>query len=306
VPFPLPLFNSCTLDAHAVVISPLAPKHYLSSSADRENRKKRFQQVRAWYGMTDEEALTWVVDRDAVLAFSDLNPDYDPSVVEAVRASANFPFGFPLVDVRTHDTYENPYVKGQKEVRLTDGGVLSNSGLWTLFQLMTGPSVLQSDPREQREVAETLMQRGVLLLVVDASRMPEYADNRRDLLTLYGAISDQAPIAQNLHARMFDVLAKHYGRRLEIVQIDLVPTPEDNVLTTWALDEVSKAKLRRSFCRVWYSRAKGGSAEANPEQPKGILAEIKSRWLKLQEIPGHKEARGMAMNPPAFTRPPLD
>jgi hypothetical protein len=299
VPFPLPVFNSCTLDAHAVVISPLARDYYLNPPSDSQQRSK---QRRAWYGMAEQDRFTWVFDRDAVLALSDLNSSYDPSVAEAVRASANFPFGFPLVDVRT----DAPYGDGtQREVRLTDGGVLSNSGLWTLFQLMTGPGLGESEPRKLTDVLAT---RGVLLLIVDASRMPEYADDRRDLLTLYGAISDQAPIAQNLHARMFDVLAKLYGRRLEIVQIDLVPTPEDNVLTTWALDRVSRAKLRSSFCRVWYPHSAEASAAlpVQPGSPKGIREEIRQRWQRLKRAQADSQARSECMHPPAFTRPPLD
>jgi hypothetical protein len=280
--------------------------------------------------MTKKDILTWVLDRDAVLALTDLNRTFDPLLSQAVRASANFPFGFPLVDVQTDGAYGTPWVNpGANQVRLTDGGVLSNSGLWTLFHLMTGPTApeckdpvnsrsvsndgttvpasYESDkPSGEEPVADKLRDRGVLLIVVDASHMPEYADNRRDLLTLYGAISDQAPIAQNLHARMFDILARDYGSTLEIVQVDLVPTPEDNVMTTWALDDASKRKLRRSFCRVWYSPS-APSANVTPSAPaRGLVNEIATRWKRLKTAVTVTNARQARMQTPALVRPPLD
>jgi predicted acylesterase/phospholipase RssA len=226
---------------------------------------------------------------DEVFAFRDLNPYYSPSLAEAVRASANFPFGFPLVEVATTHAYGTPYVEG-KLAKLTDGGVLSNSGMWTLFHLLT----------RQSDVVAKLKKRGVLLLVVDASHMPEYSDSRRDLLSLYSAIGDQAPIAQNLHRRMFEYLQKEYGRRLSIVQLDIPPTPADNVLTTWALDNESKRKLRRSFCRMW---------RHGDENSLNAGERIKEHWNYLANG-GPKpddvaDAAGAAL-PFAVVRPPLD
>jgi hypothetical protein len=144
---------------------------------------------------------------------------------------------------------------------------------------------------------DRLKERGTLLIIVDASFMPEYAQDRRDLLSLYGAIADQAPIAQNLHRRMLDLLQREYGPRLDIVQIDLVPTQEDNVLTTWALDDVSKRKLRRSFCRVWFPPP-AGSAD--------VRGAISKRWDHLACLRRPCPPEIAAALPPALVRPPLD
>jgi hypothetical protein len=121
--------------------------------------------------------------------------------------------------------------------------------MWSLYQLMTD---------QTEKVMQRLTQRGVLLIVVEASRMPEYSEARRSLLSLYGAIADKNPVAQSLHRRMFESLRALYGKSLAIVQLDLIAQQSResfNVYTTWALDPRSKDKLDRSFSRVWTKTA---------------------------------------------------
>jgi predicted acylesterase/phospholipase RssA len=236
-PFPLPLFNACTLDTHAAVITPLSSEAYLDPYDDAS----RYDELRAEYGVSKDVELTWVHDRDVVYPLEVLNHAANPTLAEAVRASANFPFGFPLVDVQTEKVYGPGWVPVRRKlVSLTDGGVLSNSGLWTLFHLLTNDT--------QRD---KLVQRGVLLIVVDASKMPEYSPDRRNFASLYGAIQDQNPIAQSLHRRMFELLFLIYGDAIRVVKVDLVPSVVNNVYTTWALDKKSQDRLRSSFDRVW-------------------------------------------------------
>lgn len=233
-PFPVPLFNSTTLDAHAVVISPLAYPLYTRP----ELRREALADDR-WAKATD---ATWVRYRDGIYGLEDFLPSYDPQLSAAVRASANFPFGFPLVRLRDPD--QAPFFSpgwrraDADAVSLTDGGALSNSGMWTLTNLLLN------------NVGE-LRHRGVLVIIVDASKMPTYRGVRRKLQSLWGTIGDQAPIAQNLHRRMLDLLEREYGNRLAVVQIDLLPDTTHNVLTTWALDPGSEETLQASFAERW-------------------------------------------------------
>lgn len=274
-PFPLPLFNTCTLDGHDVVISPLPRWVYTKAAPDT------LEALRARYGLDAEDEPTWVVDRDGIYGLEDLLDRADPQLTRAVRASANFPFGFPLVRVATSDDrlvlsplfrYFVPKVQKAQAaqaanvkrpdappaiVELTDGGVLSNSGLWSLYHLMTDQSPLVADAPTDTMV-QRLRERGVLLIIVEASRMPQYEDSHRSLLTLAGTLGDKNPVAQSLHRRMFEVLHDRYstekGSRIAIVQLDLIPKQAResfNVHTTWALDPVSNDKLNRSFDSVW-------------------------------------------------------
>ncbi len=292
-PFPLPLFNTCALDGHDVVVTPLDRTLYTDAS------DQRWRRLRSEYDLQPAAVPTWVVDRDAIYGLEDLLPNANVLLASAVRASANFPFGFPLVDVETCDEslFLSPVrgistaeavrrtavavqagkargCHGPATVHLTDGGVLSNSGMWSLFQLLSRPQSMES-----------LKKRGVLVILVEASKMPEYSESPRSLLTLFGTLGDRKPVAQSLHRRMFELLHQRYGGRLAVVQLDLIPeaSPESfNVYTTWALDPKSQDRLGRSFELVW-KKARG---------------EIVRRFNILQA--------GGSMGGDDLVRPPLD
>jgi hypothetical protein len=283
-PFPLPLFSACTLDAHAVVISPLAGSAYVPQAAPIDAKGSgdapdELQPLWQHYGLEKTDALTWVLDRDRIHAFDELGSGYDPTLAESVRASANFPFGFPLVQVDTAREWGPSWLadERQKRIQLTDGGVLSNSGLWSLFHLLTHP-----------ERIPELKRRGVLLLVIEASHMPTYGRNRRSLTSLYGAIRDQAPIAQNLHRRMFEILKDRYGEALSIVQIDVVPRISDNVHTTWALDQASRDRLEKSFDTIWHDTRKPSAAAQ-------LRDHVLREWLRLRlRLPQRQQPQSCA------------
>lgn len=248
-PFPLPLFNSSTLDGHNVVISPLAKELYTRPGLDDEASDPRRNAYCEVAG--DEDVPTWVYYRDGVYGLEDFLPRFDPRLSSAVRASANFPFGFPLVRVETtRPLFFSPIPADREEgevktVHLTDGGALSNSGMWSLFNLLMHP-----------ENREQLKKRGVLLIVIEASRMPSYRRLDQGVNSLWGTIEDQGPVGQRLHREMLELLAMAYGRRIAVVQLDLVPLESYNVFTTWALDHGSLGQLEKSFDRRWKAEAK--------------------------------------------------
>lgn len=228
-PFPIPVFNSCSLDGHDVIISPLNDSLYLPPPHRREPC------------LENSGKETWVYDRDGMYDLGDLTT-YDPTLANAVRASANFPFGFPLVTVKVSDPKSLWFTpcghEKEDEIQLTDGGVLSNSGMWPVYRLL------------MRQV-EVLKERGVLLIVIEASKMPEYRSFDQKLSSLYGTIQDSSPHGQSLHWQMFERLHAEYAGRLRVVQIDLIPDEEHNVLTTWALSARQEKVLRCSFNTRW-------------------------------------------------------
>lgn len=228
-PYPLPVFNSCSLDGHDVIISPLDTSLYLPLPHRQEPCPEN----------SGEE--TWVYDRDGMYDLVGLTT-FNPTLANAVRASANFPFGFPLVTVKVSEPASLRFTpcghEKEDEIQLTDGGVLSNSGMWPVYRLL------------MRQV-EALKGRGVLLIVVEASKMPEYRSFGQKLSSLYGTIQDSSPHGQSLHWQMFERLDAAYAGRLRVVQIDLIPDEEHNVLTTWALSGRQEKILRCSFDTRW-------------------------------------------------------
>lgn len=284
-PFPMPLFNSSTLDGHDVVISPLSKALYTRPGLDDEasDLKTNLYETEA---TRDGDAPTWVYYRDGTYSLEDLLADFNPLLSSAVRASANFPFGFPLVRLETkRPLFFSPLAADRlpdrkKLVRLTDGGALSNSGMWSLFNLLMNPDNLQQ-----------LRERGVLLIVVDASRMPSYRQLGRAVNSLWGTIEDQGPVGQRLHREMLELLERTYGSRIAVVQLDLVPRESFNVFTTWALDRGSLGRLKHSFDERWESE----------------LPNLDLSWSRLLAPP----ARGAwpPMEKAAYmsrSRPPLD
>ena len=245
-PFPIPLFNSTTLDGHDLVISPLKRKLYTWDEMEQEARDLKRSGYRRDDSSTDEgDPYTWVYYRDGIYALDDLLLGFDPRLSQAVRASANFPFGFPLVRVETTEPlFFNPRYnrQGKKQVQLTDGGALSNSGMWPLYHLL-----IPDEP----EKLEELKRRGVLLLVVEASKMPTYPNLEQSLNSLWSTIGDQGPVGQRLHRLMFEALGREYGSRIAIIQWDLISKENYNVLTSWALDGDSIHKLGESFEMRW-------------------------------------------------------
>ncbi len=274
-PVPMPIFNTSTLDGHDVVISPLPKEYYISSDVGAEARDLKEQNL---YGKYPSSA--WVYYRDGIYGLEDLmGASFDPLLSSAVRASANFPFGFPLVELGTtrplflHPDWTrrckgpDPNVCEQKSVYLTDGGALSNSGMWSLFRLLMN----QAD--------KGLAKRGVLLVIVDASKMAEPEDPDRTILGLQSTLSSQPPIGQYLHRSMFDLLGATYGHGIAVTQIDLDPQRK-NIHTTWAFDPGTRNELQDIFEGRW-SKIKGSLVD---------------RWQYLY-------ARSKSENPQAYELP---
>jgi hypothetical protein len=283
IPFPMPLFNTSTLDGHDLVISPLAKELYTSPGVASQSRS-RYQASNA----------TWVYFRDAIYGIEDLlGGEHDVLLSSAVRASANFPFGFPLIRLKTEQPLylrpdwnklcpnaEAPCGK-TVTVHLTDGGALSNSGMWPMFRLLINR-------------ADELRERGVLLILVDASKMPELGVQEKALLNLRATIGDQAPIGQYLHRTMLDLLEQIYGDGIAVTQIDLEPTRESNIHTTWAFDPGTRKRLTTIFTNRWKQKSHS----------------LTEKWNHLRDWAMHRRSESSA---PAVAielidrdRPPLD
>jgi len=235
-PFPIPLFNTASLEGHDVVISPLSMNFYTQKELHQhasDNKTNYYINVAEKVNSEDDEP-TWVFYRDGIYGLENFLNTFNPLLSSAVRASANFPFGFPLVKIKPQGKLYFSPVQDQESISLTDGGALSNSGMWSMFHLLMNNW-------------ESLEKRGVMLIIVDASKMPVYRDLQKSINSLIGIIQDQSTIGQNLHRRMYDLLKLKYGERIAIVKIDVIELQSYNVMTTWALDKDSIESLKLQF-----------------------------------------------------------
>jgi len=261
-PFPIPLFNSTTLERNAVVISPL-DQRFFSSGFDAEARSasNKYRHL---------GSPTWVFYRSGIYHLTDLTGSMDAPLSAAVRASANFPFGFPLVEVEAHKRlwYSTTMADTMSPdtavriVRLTDGGALSNSGMWPLVPLLVNQRDRIGDNR------------GVLMIVVDASRMPgvPWTDRQRGLLA---TLMDKNPKGERLHLQMIEQLVAEYGDCFGYVYVGIEPQPKYNVYTTWALDRGSLHVVDSAFASAW--RVAG--------------AQVKSEYARLQSCDNSRDPR---------------
>jgi hypothetical protein len=250
-PFPIPMFNSTTLQGHTVIITPLTKiyytREYLHNEAISENKYEKL--------INKGEIPAWVYYRTGIYGLDDLIGTFNPTLSQSVRASANFPFGFPLVRLKSEKKVPifSPDRKFNK-IKLTDGGALSNSGILPIYQLLINRF-------------KDLKKRGVLLLVVEASKMPKYAFNpNRTIKNLLGTIDDKNPKGQRMHHLIFKLLTALYMDRIAIVQIDLEPKDKYNIMTTWSLDKNKIKDLDTTFGNQW---------------PK-VQKEIEKKWKKLE------------------------
>jgi hypothetical protein len=300
-PFPLPLFNTASLEGFDVVISPLDKHLYVQKplhdhAAVRISKDNNIESKNYYLGIKkwdieeikdpDDEEPTWVFYRDGVYGLEDFLMKHNPLLAEAVRASANFPFGFPLVNVETKkynifspqiteielENTDNP--QQIVEISLTDGGALSNSGMWSMYHLLMNNW-------------EVLEKRGVLLIIVDAGKMPMpiFKDLAKKWNSLLGTIQDQSTIGQNLHRRMYDSLQLKYRDRLAVVKVDIIEKKYYNVMTTWSLDKESLRRIESSFNTTWPKRRE----------------EILNKWRILKEKQAPNEIKLINRR-----RPPAD
>ena len=281
-PFPMPLINSSTLDSHMVVISPLTYRAYTDGLYREASHLKLEPADRGG-------EATWVRFRSGIYGLDNLLSRRDPDLAEATLASANFPFGFPLVRLETgrplvfSPVEEDRRPGTKKRLFLTDGGVLSNSGIWSLYHLLANAA-------ETRDSASpwSLQGRGVILLIIDISKMPTYHGRSSDH-DLYQAITDQAPLGDNIHRRMLELLDHKLNGCLRVIQIALAPNKTTNVYTSWTLDGDSLDDLDEQFDAQW-----------NPGGGGGLKDRITTAWSDL--VQGKPAPRVPGLEP----RVPLD
>ena len=209
----------------------------------------------------------------ATLLGSEAREDfYNLSLADAVRLSANFPWGF---DVPRLAGQGSPEQTGTMR-KLIDGGVVDNTGIDTIRNLVQQIESLSNDRNQKHEalrfeakqLRNELLRRGLILLEIDSGSKPSSSP----LLETFPAIADPlSALTRAAHANATSVKAAHKDaltaaveRLWEHEDLDLdreasgmgeggiasfsfVCNHSDDVMTAWALGPEDKAKLFASF-----------------------------------------------------------
>lgn len=201
-----------------------------------------------------------------------VNPNWTVELSEAVRLSANFPWGFAVGTIPTSDG---------RTVHVVDGGVADNTGIATLrrvLEAITDISV-SHDPRDSelsamsREILRKLKKRGVLLVEIDSGAKPTkpglaarvlstvfeplqalsnatYSNSenaKQDHLRAIRDLLDQAQCSGN-DGETFSSLVQASCRQADV---SFICNEQENVMTAWALGPSDKARiLARFFVRT--------------------------------------------------------
>jgi hypothetical protein len=202
---------------------------------------------------------------------ADFDPSYRVSLAEAVRVSANFPWGVRSARLASP---ASRILFDQGVLNLLDGGVNNNTGIpaiWEVFDRLNrlarpqDPDIKPSKPA-QKILAE-LRRRGVIFLEIDSGAKPSAVFNA-ELRTPAQAL-DNAAYANAFEAR------DRYLARLDALLAPDVPVPEMHdwahywgymyrhtfqcnhtdyeVMTAWALPPSEKAKILATF--FWEHRS---------------------------------------------------
>jgi hypothetical protein len=198
---------------------------------------------------------------------------------DGVRISANFPWGFDLPDVPAPGGEPGP-----AELRLIDGGVLDNTGIDTITEVLRGIARLSSgkplardagnEPSPQlvtqaQRIRDALARRGVLLLEIDSGAKPSPSpilsvvapaiSEPLDALSWAG-FGNANSIKQSHLLAMRGAVSEMIESttqggvvepELAVGHVPFVCNRQDDVMTAWALGTEDKAKLFVMFLLEW-------------------------------------------------------
>jgi hypothetical protein len=188
----------------------------------------------------------------SVGAMDDAGGERWVTAAEAARLSANFPWGFDVVNLPGRSGAKEQGASDALGIDLLDGGIVDNTGLDSLAVLFEALAPEAGDlgdntadtPRRTaaRSLLATLRERGVILVEIDAGARPSEASSAPGLreltqplraLEAAGALAAEATRAENIDRIRAVVDAEGAGSRF--YNTVFVCNRVDNVRTAWSL-----------------------------------------------------------------------
>jgi hypothetical protein len=165
---------------------------------------------------------------------------------EAVRCSANFPWGFCA-----------PILRAGPGISVSDGGVVDNTGLDSIcmvFEALGDLAQGTSDIQERaKNTLDKIRNRGVLLLVIDSGVNPT---PRRGIGLVFPELTEPVRALSNTDAAKaqswtqvaIELLKREFGENTVLPhEVAYHNEQHENVMTAWSLGPRDKASLIHSF-----------------------------------------------------------
>ena len=220
---------------------------------------------------------------DVITTLSDWKPFYQLQLADAVRLSANFPWGFEVAQLSTQQSFLD-YFDSQKnqEIFLTDGGVTDNTGIDSVVMVLkrlrfyakidileerNSESCLQENKlilTEEakklaqeahtlaKEILEALASRGLIMLEVDSGAKPDNKESPAVLRPLQALNTAGFANAILAKTKNYEEIEKYLnpkdGAPEEAVPWSFVAFENPgSVVTTWGLGPKDKARTFVDF-----------------------------------------------------------
>ncbi len=301
--------STLTNSGTRLAITNLAPSEFFAGGKFGPDRDQsnlgeatRFNQIKETQKDAKSEAKTLDLSASRydplpaqINTLNELAPAWNIALAQAVHASSNFPFGFPLmrfertgwydrVSARTlplRDVLTDP--RQEDLLEMTDGGVIDNTGVDSVLALL-------------RANAQQIRARGVLIVQIESSFLQSDAHTDPSQVLHYFTESNQAmwrakfnadTAAYNMiRAELQDLMQEpnameqvkvainnqpyivgYQGRRCAFFLLRAGERANENVMTSWRLDRKSRAVLYGEVCA--------------PQQGEAILKA--AQWLAQHE-----------------------
>lgn len=169
----------------------------------------------------------------------------------AVRLSASFPFGMDAAVLEVEgQRYRETVVR---EVHITDGGVVDNTGTGTLRGLLTGLETEADEEPRARELVHRLKARGVLVVEIDSGAKPLLSLGLAK--ALFGpALEAASAVSMAGYTNERDAvelrrrLLRKSGYKLSWATFSYCPRQDgDEVMTAWGLGAPDMQRLASQF-----------------------------------------------------------
>jgi predicted acylesterase/phospholipase RssA len=193
----------------------------------------------------------------SVTPILELDPTHEFTLAEAVRMSANFPWGFQVARTNAGVAGSAPQTR-----YIMDGGFVDNTGLDSLAYLLGTLHRLElsDEDNARKEIAgrilDKLRRRGVLLVEIDSGAkvhgrgvaevaLPSLFEPVR---CLSNSVDGNANLAADGHvSTITKALTDLHDGKVHFVHARFTCNHVENVMTAWALSSVDKAKIIVQF-----------------------------------------------------------